>query len=133
MCEWTGVECTGSRVVEIKAEFFLTGDVALLAGVTRLEEIDLEKALVFGSIEVKNAPQTRLVHRWSRRHWLSVWQALAVLQHLEELELERAAVHGAIEVTNHSRPVLFFCAESSAFSPWPSRIVACGVAGRIGG
>ena len=46
----------------------------------------------------------------SRRHWLSVWQALAVLQHLEELELERAAVHGAIEVTNHSRPVLFFCA-----------------------
>ena len=69
----------------------------------------------------------------SRRHWLSVWQALAVLQHLEELELERAAVHGAIEVTNHSRPVLFFCAESSAFSPWPSRIVACGVAGRIGG
>ena len=63
MCEWTGVECAGSRVVEIKAEFFLTGDVALLAGVTRLEEIDLEKALVFGSIEVKNAPQTRLVHQ----------------------------------------------------------------------
>ena len=61
VCNWTGVECTGSRVVEIKAEFFLTGDVALLAGVTRLEEIDLEKALVFGSIEVKNAPQTRLV------------------------------------------------------------------------
>ena len=57
MCDWTGVECAGSRVVEIKAEFFLTGDVALLAGVTRLEEIDLEKALVFGSIEVKNAPQ----------------------------------------------------------------------------
>ena len=56
MCDWTGVECAGSRVVEIKAEFFLTGDVALLAGVTRLEEIDLEKALVFGSIEVKSAP-----------------------------------------------------------------------------
>ena len=61
MCDWTGVECAGSRVVEIKAEFFLTGDVALLAGVTRLEEIDLEKALVFGSIEVKSAPQTRAV------------------------------------------------------------------------
>ena len=56
VCDWTGVECAGSRVVEIKAEYFLTGDVALLAGVTRLEEIDLEKALVFGSIEVKSAP-----------------------------------------------------------------------------
>ena len=56
VCEWTGVECTGSRVVEIDdVEFFLAGDVAELAGVTRLEKFDLSHRFVFGSIEVRLA------------------------------------------------------------------------------
>ena len=68
----------------------------------------------------------------SRRHWLSVWQALAVLQHLEELELERAAVHGAIEVTTTAVLFCSFAPNPPLSHPGPP-VVACGVAGRIGG
>ena len=62
VCEWTEVECAGARVtgLSMSSMTWLSGDVALLAGLPELRSIDLGAA-VFGSIEVRKCRGTALI------------------------------------------------------------------------
>ena len=53
VCDWAGVECSGSRVtgLDFGGKTWLTGDISLLADLPLLDFVDVDDSFVFGSAE----------------------------------------------------------------------------------